>query len=470
MKVSSITIRNVLGLKEFNCDPGQITLIKGHNAAGKSSILKALQNVFNGGSLAELRSLDATEDDKTEVSLVLDSDDYGRVLVNKNEKRLQVKKQVGDSAAFETVKAPQRFIEALFDIKMNNPIEFVKADDKKRVELLLESLDLDYDPAALWEQIDLNPADFDPVPKGLHPLKEIAEHRHHIFKTRTAVNSDEKRARMAMDKARRAVPAEIPIVEDVEAKQARLTELKEELARERAEIQAKLEKCQAGADSLVSSKEEWIRGELEKYRRELEADLEKKFAEKRDWADTTIKDVVDGAKKMKAAAREKFENDCADIVERFSEVEDLASEIAKLREQAEDSTRIRIIHEQANEYEQEADDLKNRSVKLTNALTKLDAFKATLSENLPIKGLDITDNKIKLNGIPWGQLNTAEQLRIAVKVATLRFDGPFRPVWVDGAEALDAEMFEQLKAELIDAGAQAFFAKVTDGDLEVESE
>ena len=67
-------------------------------------------------------------------------------------------------------------------------------------------------------------------------------------------------------------------------------------------------------------------------------------------------------------------------------------------------------------------------------------------------------------------LNTGEQIKTAVRVACLRLaDKPFRPVFVDGAEALDAKNLKTLIDELAAAGAQPFIARVGDDELKVEA-
>jgi hypothetical protein len=91
-------------------------------------------------------------------------------------------------------------------------------------------------------------------------------------------------------------------------------------------------------------------------------------------------------------------------------------------------------------------------------------------ETLPISGLDITDNVVTRNGVKWEQLNTAQQIEIAVAVAMLRFkDSEFRPIWIDGAEALDKDNLAIMEKELAAHGAQAFIGRVDSGELKAES-
>ena len=99
----------------------------------------------------------------------------------------------------------------------------------------------------------------------------------------------------------------------------------------------------------------------------------------------------------------------------------------------------------------------------------LEKYKAQLTEDLPIDGLDLADGDIRVHGVPWATLNTAQKTRLAVTVATLRFKGKdFRPVIVDNAEHLVGEQFDMLVKELEAAGADAILARAVDTDLIIE--
>ena len=470
MEVSKIRFKNVLGLEEFSMEPGKVTVLSGRNGSGKSSAIRGLRNMVEGGSLAEIRNVDADPQEKAEIALAFEDDELGQILAHKNESRLDVKKQVGDSAAFEKQPKPAEFLKSLFDGKLNNPMSFLTCRDKDRVQIILEAIDLEYDAVELWEKLGLDPDDFDPVPEGLHPLIEIKMHREHIFKTRTGINRDEKQKRAHCDQTRRAVPATIPTVEGLTEKEDELSGLKAEKVRlsERA-----IHDHQATMKTISSNHDEFKRAkqtELDNYRIHLEAEMDRKLNEKREQIGNEISNhhaVSDEAIAKADADREEASAGIDELTEEILAIQDIVS---TKREQEKDAVRIRTLHEQAAKAEEEADDLEQLSKGLTDALEILDNYKAAMCANLPIPGLDITDNVVTVNGIKWDQLNTAQRITIAAKIACLRLQSSrFKVVFVDGAEALDSESFSALVEELKAADAQAFIGRVADHDLKVDA-
>ena len=151
-------------------------------------------------------------------------------------------------------------------------------------------------------------------------------------------------------------------------------------------------------------------------------------------------------------------------------IETQKRELAELRNQQENNIRFQTLKEQADKFEFEANELQAKSTQLTNAIESLDAFRRGLLDNLPIEGLEIDDKIIKLNGVPFDQINTAEKIKLAVKVACLRAkEQPLPILFIDGSEALDTKNFgifcEQLKQEDV----WPFIGRVSDKPFEVRS-
>jgi hypothetical protein len=502
MKVVKAKLKNVLGVREFELDAdGKINVISGPNGSGKSSVLAGLKNLIGGGNLATLRNIDAPEGEPAEGVLELDGDGDGKIIITKKDGKLDVRRQVGDSAAFEKVPSPQRFLDALFDAPAANPVTFLSAkDDKERIQRLLEALPLELDMEELWSSIGLNPkADQIPAfPMHEHPLQVIAEVRKAIFDTRTGTNTTARDKAATAEQIRRDIPAEQPSDVDAEEKQRELDALRREASTKRSDADHRFRETKAKEEHSLAAISKDLNAELTAYESELAAEFSKTNAE----VDAEIAEIRAAAERKielaklkiieakalwqsrfssrqensqldKFAAQTETERAIAEAeaarekaLEEAREIEDraakLAAELATIRERQRNATAILALRNQADKQEAEADAARALSQRYTEALNKLDKFKAEMTKNLPISGLDLTGGEIRVNGILWKQLNTAQQIRIAVQVSCLRFgDKTFRPIFVDGAEALDEKSFGILEEELSAAGAQAFIARVS---------
>jgi hypothetical protein len=134
MRVTAVHVRNVLGIDELDLKPGQITKVGGANGSGKSSLLAAVQAAIGGGNLANLKRVGS--EDEPEVVIVLDE---GRYRVERKGDKVRVRERVGDSAAYEDVRRPQAFLDALYDGAMANPVTFLTAHPNTRTSTATRS-------------------------------------------------------------------------------------------------------------------------------------------------------------------------------------------------------------------------------------------------------------------------------------------------------------------------------------------
>jgi hypothetical protein len=470
MKILHAQIRNVLGIKELEMTPGSVTVIKGKNGRGKSSAMKSIQSAIGGrASLAELKNIHA--DGKPEVVLHLEDDDENgtEYIIKKTSSKTSVKKQVRDSAAFEDVKPPQRFLDTLFDGKLCNPMMFLKADDKERVNLMLDAIDLPFDMDALIGAMKLDPDDVPPVGENVHPLAAIAFIRDAVFQKRKGVNRDEKQKRASSDQLLREVPRKIDAVEGLEKKEAELEKMvvaRAELL-EKANSEHEKQRSEArGAASTMDSKE---RSEFELFAERVKREADEKIALAQSEMQSKIDKRAAETQAELAKLEETYQSTVESVEKSSADIDMAREEVGVLRERGEQLEKYKTLKEQARIFESDADDLKGLSERLSDALNAIDEYKANMCSDLPIPGLEINGKEVFVNGVPWDQLNTAQQIEIAVKIAVLRSRGQkLKIVMVDGAEALDQESFELLREHLEKEGVQAFVGMVDNCDLKVE--
>lgn len=495
LHVASVQVKSFLGIQEGAITPGKITLFAGRNGTNKTSWLRAIQTGLGGGNLAKLARVGAEDD--PEIVIVLEGEGSEAHRVEKSgDETASVKSRVGDSAAFEDRGQPQAWLSSLYDPRGSNPVALFRAKDREFALMLLEALDLDMDRTgleAIQAPLDRILKERPKVMAGLHPLEELAQIRAAIFGARTGVNRDEKNARASADQLRRALPAVMPethedAIADREAKVAASAAVIERsegliLAHEKAALD------EAKANHALKSHE--IEAQHKEAVRKLQADHAAEAAEIRRRAEAEIArlagamnaaieglreatstrlDEQDGALR---AVQESVRDSRAAEERGLSEVRNRLAvareELATLRAQRDEALRAQGLQVQAQEFERQAKALAADADTLTEGLDRLDAFRQQLAKNLPIPGLEIDGQEIRLGGIPLDQINKAKRMKLCVQVCVLRAQGRLPIVWVDDAEALDTDEFGALVEELKQHPVQVFISRVEDHDLKVEA-
>jgi energy-coupling factor transporter ATP-binding protein EcfA2 len=496
LRAVRIQVRDVLGAREFSIAPGKINLISGANGTGKSSALKAVETALGGGNLSRLARIDPDgKETEPEVVLVLAADDGSEAYrIEKKGDKLRVKSRVGDTPGFEDVAKPQAWLKGLYDARGSNPVEFLTAKADDRATLLLEAIPLDYSRAKLLEAVGVE-VDLSVPPGMLHPLQDIALVRDAIFTRRTGVNRDSKTKAAAALEVLQAAPASTPeglaeraaelqaTVEDEAAKLAKweadsVAEHDAAVTKAKTAHQRDVAALSGGASDAVQK----LKADHAEKARELRAAAEARIEEDRLQIETAVDAVRTRQGEALAAARAELEaaTTAADaamgkavggLTERRNAIAQLRVELARAQEQAKAAAKAAGLIEQAARFNEEAKGLDAEAEALTQALDALDVFRRDLGKGIPIPGLEIDGKEIRVNGLPFDMLNTAQRVDLAVRVAVLRSKGSRLPLlFVDGAEALDAQSLEALIDRLGSENIQAFLAMVESGSpLKVET-
>jgi len=499
LRVASVQVRNVLGIREGAIEPGQVTVFAGANGSSKTSWLGSIQAALGGGSLARLARVpapgeqDPEAEPEPEVVLVLQGEGLEEYRVERDGEGVRVRRRVGDSAAFDDVGKPQAWLRSLYDPVGSNPVTFLRAADKDRARLLLEALPLTMDRQGLAAALEgVEPSVLPRVPQGLHPLEELGLIRDAVFTARTGVNRDQKGKAQAADQTRRNAPATVPDdpTPAIAAAEQHVTYLAGALAGAEADARADEERALTAAQRFHNERDAGVRSthkETVRGRRaafdaraaELRAEVERRIQREKD----ALEAELDGLREQTEAALDVLDRGLVRDQEQAraarataeraleatrAELAAAQQRLATLREQAKTSASARALHEQARQFEAEAEQLLAESGRLTAALERIDTLTRRLADSLPIDGLSIEGKVVRRYGVPYEQLNTQQQVDIAVDVAVLRARGQrLAAVWVDGAEALDQEHFDHLVRRLTESGCQAFVARVENHDFQV---
>lgn len=435
MKVSHVRISNILGIRELEFTPKGFTEVVGSNGAGKSSVLNAIKAALSGGHDGTLLRTGA---DKGEIVLVLDDG-------------TQIKKSVTAEATNVTVlrdekklARPAEAIKALHDVLSVNPVEFLRAPEKARVDALLQVMPIEIDPARVTSIMPEDVVYPNPVARpGRSGLEVIEEIKKSIFDDRTGINRAARDKEGTINQLRATLP---DVVTDAPATDAsllaQLDEIDGQRDRELSRITSKLDGLQAAHAEKVAG----LRAQIAEIEREISA-AEIEHAGVRSKASAAMAD----ARAAHAQARAGVEAQ----VKTIEEAQKAAARFGQTRE-----TIGRMV--------EELDSLKRDSQARTIALEHLDAYKAELLANLPIPGLEVTEGRLYRYGIPFDRLNTAQQVEIAIEIAKLRA-GELGLICVDGLELLDAGHYEAFREHAAASGLQMIVSRVVDQPLAVIS-
>lgn len=422
MRLSRVTINNILGIEHLEFAPGAVTIIEGKNGVGKTSVLEAIKAGLGGGRDATLLRKGAKEG---QVVLLLDDG-------------TEITKCGNDGATvnhptFGAIAKPQSYLDKLADALSVNPIAFLAAPPAKRAAWLLEVL-----PSKVTDE-DLTKAGVTALPPAsANGLQRIEAARKAAYDERTGVNRTAKEKKATIAQLEAALPPDSGVDPRQEA-----TTAEQDASRLNRELGAKLEKVRADEaehTTAVNTEVDAAIRKLEVERTQRLATIRSQATAHRDETAAEIQPKIDEATARAAAARTRAERYASD-------------------------QRSRTF---VAEHREAVLSLEENAAHLTTTLEKLDALKATALANLPIKGVEVRDGEVYVEDIPFDRTNRARQICVALNVARLRA-GQLGLVLVDGLESLDAETFAQFEKAAEKSGLQFIVNKVSEGPLTIRA-
>lgn len=440
MHISKITIRDILGIEYLEFSPSGFTTIEGPNGSGKSSILEAIKAAVQPGHDATLLRNGA---ETGEIVFVLDDG-------------MTVAKKVGaDSSSTEVrgvdgkkIGRPAESLRGMLDMMSVNPVAFLTAEKKDRVKVLLESMPLEVDTAALTKLSGIKVT----AQPGMHALHVIEQVSKQIFDDRTGTNRAVKEKDATIKQLREAMPDAVDGVagseDEVTAQVVASTAARDTTL---GKIAAKIDGIKADAQSNIDALRTKLQADIDDLKTSAQAavdfinagkaDNENKAAIAREAANakhTTATAPLNAA----LAAMKADRSNAARRAQALETVTTMTTELATLRADAE---------------------------RQTGALAAIDKYKANLLKKLPIDGLEVREGEIFVGGVALDRVNTAGQVAVAVGIAKLRA-GDLGIVCLDRVEALDSAAFTELQEQIAEAGLQCFVTRVSDDDFAITTQ
>lgn len=436
MKIASVEITNIKGIERAEFPLGSFTVISGRNASGKSSIQDAIAAVFEGGHDPSLIRL-GTE--KGVVILTLDNGTRIRKVITPKNSTLDIVTEDGLK-----VSKPAAFVEKLATGFAYDPIAFLHADEKKRLQFLLEAMPIEFLPD------EVSAITGKPMSKALG-IEELNQLRQGIYDQRRNVNVEMKELDGSIASMSKALPPSDG--EDWPAKVAALSERKTKLT-----------------------------VEIEKVRGNLKAELSDAIAEHdraRGAAISQAQEIYTAAVKAAENAFQSAKDELAalakqaedeQLAEINAELQTVAGELATAKQKQREQDRSIEAREQIKRFQDRSFEKQRIVNQLTAQLEKLDELKKRVLSDAAIPGVEIVNGKIMVGGVELDQLNTQAQYFLAFQIASLK-QGDLGFMVCDNTEAIVGDEWNEFKAAAAECGFQVLVARAEpDKPLTIEAD
>lgn len=401
MKATLIKITNIMGISDLTIRPGTITEITGQNGQGKTSIIEAIRSIGVKGHDATL-----IRKGETEGRIVIELDNGGTITktIKEDKSERKYKGSNGDRGGASA-------IEGMLDVLSINPVEFLEAEPKRKLEILLESIDIQLSDEELSNAVGF------PAKATGSALECMSALQKSIYDERTGVNRAIREKKATLTQLSETVPTNI--VEDPTV--------------EIGQLNTEIGTHESARNVLLESINSWKTAELQRINDEANAKIE--------------------------STNSSFD----------SVVSNLRLQVNTLQEQLTQKGRFEQQKAIIQQMETQLEDLASEEESKTKALEGLKTLRTKKMESMPFPGLHILDGQITVNGIEFERLNTAEQVKFAINLAVRRA-GDLKIICIDGLERLDGVKYEKFKDAVEQLKDYQFiFTRVTSDDLKVET-
>lgn len=436
MKLVEAKITNILGIEEQTITPeGRVIEVSGHNGAGKTSVLEAVKDALGCSQYATLLRNGA---EKGEVVLMLDGLEIRRTY-NSTKAQTTVKAQIPGTGAFTKITSPATFIKERVNPNSVDPVRLLSAKPAELVNVVLQSMPLVVSAERI-EKITGRPA----VDLSGHALTVISDISREYFEYRTDVNREGKTLAAHKEQLEATIPASartaVQIREWIQVAQSKVRTINDDRSAKAAVIEEELKQ---GIDS---------------YQERL-SDIQHQIEELNKAADA----IIHSQKQLRAEANNKIKILDVETAARISEAE---KDITSLTHELEQSAVADNTRKQVEELEKQIQVKRDESAALTRTLAQLEVYKQELCSNLSIKGLELREGTLWLNGVPFDTLNTAARVTLIVELAKLTA-GDFGIVVLDNTEMLDSATYAEFLRQAQNTDLTFVVARVTDSELAI---
>jgi len=452
--LNRVEIRNVLGIELREVDFDKINILVGDNGTGKTSFLEALEKLFTNGERRAnfIRTGSDTASIHAEMTV-----DGKSVIADKTFKRAG-KDTTKLKIEGDVQRGPETLLKELIGIGKYsfslNPVDFVEADSKEQVEILLSLMKIELSPEKIKEWCD---GEFPAVNLKQNPLQVCRALTELYYNRRHQANADAK----ALNDQSEALTAQLPDNYDPEEwRELQLRDKYEELhmaeqinanrekaasvvAGQDAEIallrqQADKEKAEDASVSRIqiADLEEKIEKlmaqiiELQNQQKTLESNIATEAAIVDSKTEEKIAAVIEKSKKAKEYLDRQPAIDTAPMKAEAEEAERMKGFVQIADQATQARTKMALIEELARQADEKVTFFRQLPHQLFRTAEK------------PITGMDVDDEgnvtlpNLKGEQQPLQNLSQGEQILAAIQIAEAT-SGPLGIILVDEFQRLD---------------------------------
>lgn len=479
MKINKITGSNFLILKEVELEPdSKLNVLAGSNRSGKTSFLKMVQAGLLGTTDPNVIKVGA---DKAEIMIDMDGIKVQRVITAKGQ-RVKVTNTEGDIKA-----NPQKFLNSLLGNFSFDPLAFIQMQKPERKKYLVEL----FNPKVKEEQLtdiiepelmDRIRPNFDKV-DGLTILKNLEDL---YYARRTDVNKQLKQKEGAYQEAIPLgyKPPEVEVNVDDLIARLKLVEAQRDTAKNievqnenatkaRARIEAKikefngiLEEVNEEAIGKIPECEEAIAS----YEEEIRI-LQESLAHVRTTHEVALQHLSVKNDALKAIEEQTKSLDDFPLLP-VPDITDIEGQVVELDAailEAKHKEALRDKYLKAQGIKAEVDTLVAQSKRLTNIIDKLrkDIPAQIIKDaQIPIPEMRIDGDNIMIGERSLDNMSTSEQITVALQmVRELNKDAKLKVLFLDRAESLDDETFEEFRKQIAGDDFTYFLTMVYGGKV-----
>jgi len=466
------------GTTVFN--PGSICVITGQNGSGKSSILKALCYIFEGGmdpsvirrgaekSVVSFTLEDGTQITKTTAPVKQRRGQDGPV---KYRADLEILDPHGQPIA-----APMSFIKELSESFAVDPAQILRIDastvpgKKALYEILLKLAPVRFAPDEVSEALKYRTSVEIPMqepdalampdfPSTFLDLDGLRKVHGYVTEFRRRVGITKEESDGAISRLERGIlPGAVsdPSAELAQAEEAKaailqaINDRKAEVERETAAAREQASKALAAARAAADQAYMAALVIAEKAKAEALEAARAEYSR----ANAAIQEVVDAELK---ALQDQAGPD----------LDAATAEVATLKQNRDAFIQARTIREQIAKEQVVCKQHIFKYDQLTDVLRRLEALRVAKLQDLPVPGLVVEDGEVLIDGIPWHNVNLSRRVDVAIALCCQNA-GSLQLVQLDDSEHLDTEMRAAVDEGLKRAGWQVIRAQVSDGPLTIE--